>query len=309
MDILEDSDFAADAQDLSNIIKSLRDVEVSEAIETTVQSTEAHDSLNLKRMCSMTLSFPLMLMISLKELYFEHRDVSTELHDNDLLDRQEEEPRGDKAQRRRLKQRERRQRWRREKQKDQQEREDEPIIENKIPADAPASVLHASENKLRPNAISKRHRRSPHERTMEFFSRFYESDTRPADWILVCDQKDEYARFPYHCTDPPLSQLSGLVWEVEYAMKRLGSLSFRDVSVLEQLAFSKTNELTFFRKHLERVKGIRGVIVKHANKHGFDSVEDAYKKVQYGYLVLSRVVPQLKIYQLELIRRLLTCRN
>lgn len=301
--IPEDAEIVGDTQGLSNIIRGLKNVKVGKAAEITEQSIDAHDNLHLNRMHPMAHSSSLTLTGTIEELYIKYPDEGSELYDNDLLDRRDEEPRGNKAQRRRLKQRERRQRWRIEKRKEQLE--EEPVPENNISTHAPEQALYASdENKLFSHTTSKRHRASPNERTMSFFAKFYESDTRPEDWAVVCGQRDEYARFPYHCIDPPLSRLSVLVQEVEHAMENLGWRSFADVSVLEQLVSSKASELAFFRKHLGRVKSIRGTITKHLGKHGFDRTEDAYKKVWYGDLVLSRVIPQLQTYYLELTTRL-----
>lgn len=301
--IPEDAEIVGDTQGLSNIIRGLKNVKVGKAAEITEQSIDAHDNLHLNRMHPMAHSSSLTLTGTIEELYIKYPDEGSELYDNDLLDRRDEEPRGNKAQRRRLKQRERRQRWRIEKRKEQLE--EEPVPENNISTHAPEQALYASdENKLFSHTTSKRHRPSPNERTMSFFAKFYESDTCPEDWAVVYGHRDEYARFPYHCIDPPLSRLSILVREVEHAMKTLEPHSFEDVSVLERLVSSKSSKLAFFRKHLGRVGSIRGVIMKHMGKHGFDSTEDAYKKVWYGYLVLSGIIPKLQTYCLELTARL-----
>lgn len=225
-------------------------MKVGEAAAMTEKSIEAHDSINLDRMNPITHSSSLMLIVTLEELYLKHPDADSGLRNNDLVYRRDEEPRGNKAERKRLKQREHRQKWRSEKRKEKLEKE-APVLGSKLSADTPEQELYASDkDKLFSHVTSRRHRPTTHERNMSFANKLHESYAHQTDWAIVYGQTDKYPRFLYHRIDPPLLRLSVLVRKVEHAMKILGSRSFEDRYALEWLVHIQPSYLAFFREHL-----------------------------------------------------------
>lgn len=193
----------------------------------------------------------------------KQQDIVPESRDDVSLDDEADELRGYRTQRRRLKQLCHRREWRDDRRRKRSE-EGAPVSEDEhtVVVPTPVSGPPAGGGLSACPALRKRHRPSPRERTMLFFAKSYESDTRPADWALVYGERGGYEQFPYSRADPPLSQLSALVWRVEYDTGRLGSLSFRDVSSLQRLVAAKASELAFFRNHLRRVDGMQKEMLK-----------------------------------------------
>lgn len=294
-------------RNLNKMIQSQENVEVGVNPEATIPPNKTRVRLNLNRAYfSETASF-IATKIYLEELAPKQEneipDIWSDIPDKDA----EKKPNGNRAQRKRHKQRERRQRGREEKYKEKIEKDGKPLSKDEYLALVSTLVsdplVENDENDVSSRATSTKPHPSPHQRTMSFFATFYETDTRPEDWVCAYGERNVYEEFPYITTDIPLLQLSALARKVDYATICLGSLSFIDTLSLKQFVVSKAAELRFFREHLRHVNDIRKMMVEHMGKHGFDSIEDAFKKLSYGDLVLSKVVPQLEAYHMELVRK------
>lgn len=151
-------------------------------------------------------------------------------------------------------------------------------------------------------AAAPRRRPGPAQRSMHFFRKLFESDTRPNDWSLVCEMQGQHAAFPDTDQPIPIGKISALVWEIEYAAVDVIDRPLSGFKEVKRLYAEKTKEVAFFKKKLAMAKSMNNHVVRSYVDTRCIKENSAidYRSLKYAELLSAYLIPILEVHQTEL---------